>query len=897
MPVEPGQKLSHYRLVEKIGEGGMGVVWKAVDTTLDREVAIKVLPEALASDPHRLERFEREAKLLASLNHARIASLHGLHEAEGVRFLSMELIHGEDLSQHLTRGPMAVEQAQRIALQVAEGLEAAHESGIIHRDLKPANIKLTTEGDAKILDFGLAKALRDPMSGSEVDLSQSPTMTAAATQAGVILGTASYMSPEQARGQRVDKRSDIWAFGCVLYEMLTGRRAFGGGSVTDTLAAVLTTQPDWERLPAKTPSGVHRLLRRCLDPDPHSRLRDIGEARVALDRIRSGTKDGALEPMGSTTTASARGSNRLAYVAFSIAALAIMLAIWLPRRDGTRPSNTPVRLSIRLAPDTTLELTPSSADFALSPRGDRVVYVGLDPERRSNLFSRRLDSFESHVLPETEGAKGPFFSPDGEWVAFFAADGKLKKTSLSGGTPITLCDASLTSLGGTWGEDGTVVFAPRGSTGLARVSSEGGISLSFTELNTQSGESSHGFPQLLPDGKTVLFTIGKGSSIDEAEIAVVPLSGGKTIVVHRGGTQARYVPTGHLVYGTTTGLVAVRFDLSRLKIVGPPKSAVEDVFVGAWFGAAHYSFSTNGTLAFATGRLTQPQNRLIWVTDDGAELLVTPDVLGFTWGPRISPDERRLATSVFIQDRTEIWLYDLQRRVGSPLVAHNSHNVMPIWTPDGNEIVFASNRSGNFDMYRVSTDGDSEAKRIGQSEVDRIPTSFRRDGELLAFYEINPSTQRDLWIMPLDGDRAPSPFLIGPSDERAPMFSPNGRWIAYVSNESGRDEVYLTAFPEPGGKTRVSSDGGVEPYWSRDGKNLYYRNGRGLYVVEVTSGNSVRVGSSRLLFEGEYVLDGNGNPGYDVDSSGRFLFIRGQRSLEPTEIFVVMNWFKELEKL
>jgi len=799
-------RLGPYEIVALIGSGGMGEVYQAHDTKLARDVAIKVLPEAFAHDPQRLSRFQREAKLLASLNHPNIATIHGLEESHGTHYLVMELVPGETLSQRIKReGALPVEEALGIAKQMAEALEAAHEKSIIHRDLKPANVKVTPEGKVKVLDFGLAKAFAGDGAGD--DPSNSPTLSQAATLQGVILGTAAYMSPEQARGKAVDKRTDIWAFGAVLYELLTGKQAFQGEDVTEILAAVVKSEPDWNRLPPSTPTKIRDQLHRCLQKEKALRMQAAGDVRIEIQEALAAPKDA-----GATRAASAPRSKLLLTVAGALAVVAAV-AVWVAWR-ATRPTEQAlrplVRLDVDLGPD--VSLGSAGTDVILSPDGTRLVYAS---QRR--LFTRRLDQPNAAEIAGTQGAYAPFFSPDGRWVAFFQL-GKLEKVSVEGGTPITLCNAPV-GMGGSWGTDGNIIAALNTTGALSRIPSAGGAPTPATDLDRERGEVTHRWPQVLPGAKGVLFTanVTVNGGFETANIEVVSLADHRRKTLVRGGTFGRYLPSGHLVYVNQGTLFAVPFDPDTLEVRGAAVPVLERVGYTAVYGAVQLDFSQTGTLVYRSGG----EGALLtvqWLDAAGRTqpLLAKPDA--YT-RPSLSPDGTRLAIAT-----SDVWVYDWQRDTMTRLT-FGSPALAPFWSPDGRYILFQA--SGG--MFWTRSDGSGKPQPLIQSKNTVFPWSITADGKRLAFHELNPETGVDLWTVPLENDgqglRAgkPEPFLQTPFDEGFPSFSPDGRWLAYASNESGAFQVYVRAFPDKGGKWQVSSSGGTLPEWARNGRELFFR--------------------------------------------------------------------------
>ncbi len=824
MTLAAGTKLGPYEAMSPIGVGGMGEVYRARDTKLNRDVALKVLPSAFANDAERMARFQREAQVLASLNHPNIAAIHGLEESGNVRALVMELVEGPTLAERIAQEAIPLKEALTIAGQIAEGLEYAHEKGVMHRDLKPANVKITPEGLVKVLDFGLAKAAESTVAtGSPSD---SPTLTAAATQVGVILGTAAYMSPEQAKGKAVDRRGDIWAFGCVLYEMLTRQRAFKGETVSDMLAAVLRAEPEWNELPTSVPAAIRKLLHRCLDKDPKRRLRDIGEARIAIEEISSGPTEAAVIHGASLQKNWARV---LPWALAAILAIVVVLLIIGNALRAPRPPTRPIaRLLVALPPTDRLALgnTPVSS---LSPDGSRLVYVA-NHAGRAQLYLRSIpDRFEATPIPGTEGAETPFFSPDGQSVGFFA-EGKLKKVSVSGGAPLTLCTAPL-NRGASWGPDDTIIFTPAAAiSGLFKVSAAGGMSEPLTAPDRKKGEITHRWPEILPGGKALLFTTSKGGGYDTAQISLLSLETGQQRVLVEGGTYARYVPSGHLVYARAGGLLAVPFDLKRLEVAGPPVSILEGVSMSPLTGAAEFSFSTDGSLAYIHAGPGAGEGILLWLDRKGESRPLPAPPRAYT-SPRLSPDGQRLA--VGIQGaKPGVWLYDLARGSLTPL-ASSPLVSFPTWTPDGKHVAFGWGSNGPFNIFWMPADASGPAEGLTTSDNMQFPNSWSPDGHMLAFTEADPTTGWHIWMLRLEADRKPQPFEQTPSNEGGAKFSPDGRWLAYESDESGQREVYVRPFPGPGGKWPVSTEGGTEPVWTRNGRELLYRNGDKMMVAVV----------------------------------------------------------------
>jgi len=806
MAIPSGTKFGSYEVLAQIGAGGMGEVYQAHDTKLGRDVAIKVLPEAFADDPERLSRFQREAKMLAALNHPNIATIFGLEQSGSTHYLVMELVSGDTLQQRVQRdGAVPIEEALAIAKQIAEALEAAHEKGIIHRDLKPANVKVTPEGKVKVLDFGLAKAFAEDTSTE--DMGNSPTLSMAATMQGVILGTAAYMSPEQAKGKAVDKRTDIWAFGAVLYELLTGKPAFHGEDVGDILAAVVKTEPDWTALPANISPSIRVLLQRCLRKDRRQRTPDAATIRIEIEDALAAPKDA-----GASQAAPASTSKLPWAVAAALVIVAAVMAFgwWRSTRPVEQALRPLVRLDVDLGSDASLG-SAAGTDLIISPDGTRLVYVS-----QGRLFSRRLDQPNATELTGTLGAFEPFFSPDGQWVAFFVG-GKLQKISVNGGSAITLCSAPY-GAGGSWGEDGSIISSLGLVTGLSRIPSAGGSSRPITEL--QSGEVTHRWPQILPGGKAVLFTaLNTTTGFDAANIEVSSLVDHRAKTVVRGGTFGRYLPSGHLIYVNRGTLFAVPFDVDRLEVRGTPVPILEQVGYTSAYGSAQFDFSETGTLVYQSGGTGQGLFTVQWLDAAGKTqpLLAKPDSYQH---PSLSPDGSKLALNT-----SDIWVYELRRDTMTRLTFGPQVSRYPIWSRDGRYVLYTAPGG----MFWTRSDGSGKPQQLTQSKNQQIPWSFTSDGKRLAFMELSPETQYDILTLALESDSGglrigkAEPFLQTPTDERHPVFSPNGRWMAYDSIESGAYQTYVRAFPDKGGKWQISNSGGVYPMWSPNGRELFFR--------------------------------------------------------------------------
>jgi len=894
MRISPGTKFGRYEIRGQLGVGGMGEVYRACDERLNRDVAIKVLPEAFAQDIDRLARFEREARLLASLNHPHIGAIYGLEESGDTRFLVLELVSGITLSELVERGPVPIAEACVISRQIAEALEVAHERGIVHRDLKPSNIKISEDDQVKVLDFGLAKALEEPSANSK--MSESPTVLYKGTQTGMILGTAAYMSPEQAKGKRVDKRTDIWAFGCVLYEMLTGKPVFLGDATTDTLASVIRDEPDWSLLPSATPKGIRQLLRRCLQKDPALRLRDIGDARI---EIMDALSEPAAEVMivDPTVVTAQKDWHRtipVALAALVTGAMVTVLALWVISHFVSARGLTkePVRrFAINLPENQPLALTKfvplgvGRPGITVSPDGNNLVYV-VNHNGVAQLCLRPLNQFDAKLIGGTEGAYNPFFSPDGNWIGFFA-DNKLKKVSLAGGEPVTLCEAR-NPVGADWGPNDMIFFGDQEGGTLTRVSSTGGTPQPIPIGGAQAPDA-----EVLPDGKWLLYSTSQGSNPDYHEIRAVSLETGQSSVVLQGGSNPRYLPSGHLLFTRTGGLMAARFDLDSRKITGPAVAVIEGIR-SEIYGNSQFSVSDNGTLIYlpgSSGWIGKP----VWVDREG-KITQIPLPAQCYGGFKLSPDGKRLAIQV-ASASDDIWIYEFERGTFLRLTL-NGNNIGPVWSPDGKRVVFGSFRDGSFGLFVKAADGSGAEERLttASPEAFQAAESWSADGKALLFGEWNATDQGDIWILPLEGERKPQPFLRTPFSEFFSSFSPDGRWIVYTSDESGRYEVYVRPYPGPGGKWQVSTEGGEEPVWSANGQELFYRNGEKWMVASVQTKSEFHAQTPRLLFE-NYFINVPGLSHYPSPDGQRQVMIQpiGQDA-NPNQINVVLNWFEELKQ-
>jgi len=900
-----GSRLGNYEIVSPLGAGGMGEVYRAHDPRLNREVAIKVLPDMFAADPERLARFQREAQMLAALNHPNIAGIHGLEESSGIRFLVLELVPGETLAELLAaRGPLAVSEALDIARQLAEGLEAAHEKGIIHRDLKPANIKLTPEGKIKVLDFGLAKAFATDASGS--DMVNSPTLSMAATRAGVLLGTAAYMSPEQARGKALDRRTDVWAFGCVIFELLTGKKTFDGETVSDAVAVILTRDPDWSHLSPVVPHRLRELLRRCLTKDPSHRMRDMGDARIEIEEILAGSASG-MHPAVSTGASPAAPQTFWARpvalsraVAMTMAvSLVAALLVWLSLRQS--PAAVPLIRSTISTPPKELISAKSQPVVAISPDGQRIAFVAASLGV-SQLFLRALDQEEATPVPGSREARGPFFSPDGQWVAF-AAEGKLKKVSVRGGNPIALCDVVSDDMrGASWGEDGWIYLTPSFTGGVARIMENGGKLEAVTSLDAKAGERTHRWPEILPGAKALVFTNGSLKAPDyyfDAQISVKSLVTGETKMLAAGGTNPHYLPSGHLLYSTASGLIAVPFDARKLEVTGAPTTLPEQVFGSVDTGAMHYAVSRNGDLVYMEGERPDAERALVWVDLTGkTEVLRAPKKTYFE--PALSPEGKRVAISITGPRNDDIWVLDIERNALTRLTFGPGSASGPLWTLDGKRIAYSAERNGQMGIFWKPADGSGVEEHLITAATNAIPSSFTADGKTLLYFITDPARSGDILAFSPEGERKPKPILVTSFDEYNADISPDGRWMAYVSNESGSEEVYVQAFPGPGGKWQISTGGGADPHWSSDGRALFFRWNSGVASVQVNLSPTFSASVPKTLFPMNL---GGYRPMtsrlFSVSRDGkRILGIQGnERDAGYDRLRFVQGWGEELKRL
>jgi len=910
MPLEPGSRVGPYEILAPLGRGGMGEVFRARDARLRREVAIKALPDAFARDAERRARFEREARLLGALNHANIATLYGIEEAGSVVYLVLELIEGEGLEQKLAGGALPFDEALGVASQIAAGLEAAHGAGIIHRDLKPSNVKVRPDGAVKVLDFGIARMADDPTASDDTN---TPTITSGGTGTGVVLGTAAYMSPEQARGRPLDRRTDVFSFGCLLYECLTGQRAFKGQTVSDTMASILTAEPDWTAAGADVPPRLNSLLRRCLQKDPARRLRDIGDARLEIEEIRaegSGAR-GPSRPVGGVTPSGRLRAPLLWGLAGLLAgALLVFAGLRLTGRGRDTSPGQPVRAVLPL-PEGVQVRWGAQPNLAISPDGSTVVFRGRGEKGPQGFFRQRLSGGEAELIPGTQGGFSAFFSPDGEWLGFTTIS-ELKKVALSGGQPIRVAELPPVSQGATWMSDGSIVVARSSNNGLYRVSAAGGRLERFVPLDAARGEHALNWPQELPGGRGILVTIVRGEDFQDlssAEAAVVELPSGRRRVLIERSTFARFVPPGWLVFVRGGAVFAARLDPRSLRVEGTPVALREPLALGASQGTVAVDGTRDGTLVYVSGPRTLERKRSIVLLDrHGREsgLLLAPGDWDY---PAFSPDGRRIAVVKCTGESCKLHVFDRERGVLSPLATEPGRFFSPVWSPDGREVAFSHLMSEDPRAAMRAADGSGTIRPLATSgENAEFPNAISPDGRWL-LYTVSYDTDRggtrrrgtaDIWIVPVDGSSPARPWFESPSRECSASISPEGRWVAYVSDETGRTEVYVRSFPDAGAKLKISQDGGIEPVWTRGGGEIVFRDEQRFLAAEFRAGEAPAAGTPRVLFSAPLASGGGWDDVprlYDVTGGGdEIVAMREEATVTPEHrIGLLTNWTAGLE--
>jgi Tol biopolymer transport system component/tRNA A-37 threonylcarbamoyl transferase component Bud32 len=894
MAIVTGSQIGPYHIVAPLGAGGMGEVYRATDARLRREVAIKVIPEATADNPDRMARFAREAQFLAALNHPNIASIYGYEESSSMLALIMELVEGPTLAERIKVGPLPIEDALPIFKQITEALEYAHDRGIVHRDLKPANIKTKPDGTVKVLDFGLAKALSDD--SSAMDITNSPTLTAAATKAGYILGTAAYMSPEQARGKTVDRRADIWSFGAVVFEVFTGVSAFKGDTISDTLAAVIRGEPEWTLLPAKVPNEIQQLIRRCLDKDPRQRLQSIGEARIAIENAMANRGSGISVGMPNLLAGSAEEGpkeNRAlkfgAAAALGVLLLAagFLLANWI--HQGSPHDAAAIRFAIDAPTGTSLS-SLGQRTVAVSADGLRMV-IGASSSDGPRLYLRELNSASASPIRGAEGGVDPVFSPDGKWLAFFAG-GKLKKVSLDGGTPVTLAENVVYAQGATWGADNNIYYAPSLNSGILRVGENGGTPEAVTKLQADKGELGHISPVLLPGNKTLLYSVFSGGNTDDSTIVAQQIGSSDKKVLVAKGFDPRFLAPNHLLYVRAGALMSVPFDAKTLEVSGSAVPVVQDLVTNSLSGSAQFDVSRDGTLIYVNGGKQATENTLLLAEHDAKPqpFAVKPNLYE---SPRFSPDGKLLALTVRLPD-PDIWIYDIERGALRRITFAPGEDELPVWSPDGKHIAYSSN--GRQQAFMVAVDGSGKDEPLMKNDTHFHLQSWSPDGKLIAYERLGSSGNFEIWMLPMEGERKPYAYLTSQFNVDQPAFSVDGKWLAYTSNESGRSEVYAQRFPGPGEKVQVSTDGGSNPVWSRDGKQLVYESAGTLWATEVMV-SPFRVGKSRVLYQGDIWNDAAG-PNYALAPAGkRIVVVERAKDPDGGNVKVVLHWNQELQSL
>ena len=882
--ITAGSRLGPYEVLSPIGAGGMGEVYRARDTRLERTVAVKVLPQHLSASAEVRQRFEREAKTISQLSHPHICALHDVGNQDGVEYLVMEYLEGETLADRVGRGPLPLEQTLRYGIEIADALDKAHRQGIVHRDLKPGNVMLTKSG-VKLLDFGLAKAVQAPVQPS--GMTALPTVASSPlTQEGTILGTFQYMAPEQLEGREADVRTDIFAFGAVLYEMATGRKAFSGKSQASLISSIMSSEPpSIGMLAPMAPPALDRVVRTCLAKDPEDRWQSAHDLKSELAWIaQAGSQAGVAAPVA----ASRRKRDRVSWGVAGVLAGAIVAfaAAWAVLRARPAAPQPVTRAAIAI-PAAEPFVTDNFSNLAISPDGRLAVYVAKKEDKRQ-LVQRPLDAAEGTAIPGTEGADAPFFSPDGQWVGFWA-EGKIKKVSLAGGMPVNVCECGLLTemLGASWGPDDTILFPEKWAGGLLRVSSTGGSPSAATKIAGKGNDRGHLWPEFLPGGKAVLFTVFTGGNLEDYEIDVQSLATGERKTLVKGGTFGRFAATGHILYVRGGTLFAVPFDAKHLTVTGAAFPVAQGIYENT-NGGAGYAISGNGTLLYAAGGMHMSERSLVWVDRSGTASPVTGIKRPFT-SPQLSPDGKKIAL-VVEAETYDIWILDTERDSLTRL-SFGKDDGSPIWSPDGRRVVFNSSQAGAYNMYVRQSDGGGSEERLTSDPDASFPAAFTPDQKVLVFGKTRAGVA-ELWVYPFEKGASPRPFLPGPYQHRGAWLSPDGRWLAYQSDESGRPEIYVTSFPGPGGKWQISTEGGDSARWGRDGREIFYRKGKKLFRVAVSTSSSFSASRPEVLFEGDY------GDGWDVAADGkRFLMIKDETAeTAPKNLNLVLNWFEDLKR-
>jgi Tol biopolymer transport system component len=882
LPLSTGTRLGPYEVVAPLGAGGMGEVYRARDDRLNREVAVKVLPADLAHHPERIRRFEQEARAASALNHPAIVTIYDVGETDGVAWVAMELIEGETLQERLAGQPLSIAKSLEFAAAIADGLAAAHQAGVVHRDLKPANVMIANEGFVKILDFGLAKLFGEGSQSTDSDLETQ-------TSPGRLIGTAAYMSPEQAAGKPADARADQFALGLILYELLTGKTAFREETAAETLTAILRTEPEpLAKLRPDTPPPLRWIVERCLMKDAKDRYAATSDLARDLRHLVGHLSD--LAP-GTATSAPVRVRQRarLPWVLSALLLLIAALALWRPWSADPVEDAVIRRFTMDLpaGSEAAVEFRPA---LAISPDGQQVVFAAREAGGEQRLFSRDVTDADARPLPGTEGASGPFFSPDGNWIGFFAF-GKLKKIPATGGTPVVLADAP-NARGATWTHDDQIIYAPSYSKGLHRVSASGGPTEVASVPDPENLEYSHRWPQRLPDQRTIVFLNWRRPDMDRGTISLLDLETGEIRPILE-GEFAAYSESGHLVYTRAGHLHAVPFDVERGEVIGSPTALNDVALIDHNTAAAHFSISGEGTMVYVPGSLTT-ERRLVWVDREGNETEIDAPPRAYV-GVRLSPDGRRLATTLEGETR-DVWSYDFANSRLTRL-STEGNNLFPVWTPDGERLVVASDRGGSHQLYTISADGTGSPRALTTDVFIPFPGSVSGDGRLLAFNVLRRGDlHSDVWVVPMDGGESPRPFVDTDVDERWARFSPDGRWLAYVSDAAGVDQILVAPVPGPGPHLQISTDGGRDPMWSHDGRSIFFRYANRFYEASFSGGDDPVIGRPQFLFEGRYRRPPGSLPNYDVSADGRFLLIKGGEAAGDLDRFrVVLDWLSDLD--
>ena len=883
MAISPGTRFGPYEITSALGAGGMGEVYRATDTRLGRTVAIKVLPSHLSADPQLRQRFEREARAVSSLSHPHICALHDIGNQDGTDFLVMEYLEGETLADRLTKGPLPLDQVLRYAIEIADGLDKAHKAGIVHRDLKPGNVMITKTG-AKLLDFGLARVVLDKndveVGGSALATKEAQNLTAE----GTILGTVQYMSPEQLEGQEVDFRTDIFAFGVTLYEMVTAQKAFSGKSRASLIASILQTDPPpVSSLQPLTPPALDRLVQTCIAKDPDERWQSAHDLMSQLKWIQEGRSEAGI---AAPVVARRKTRDRLLGAVIGAALVVLIMAAAARMQAPASDPHTGTHLVLNLPPGDVFAYSPNRPFFAFSPDGKSIVYAA----RRNNttqLYLRVLDQPEPTPIPGTENGQAPFFSPDGRWLGFSNGQ-EVKRVPLSGGAAISICESG-DMTGASWSEDKKIFVIPTWRSSLLSFPETGGNSWEVAKLDVAKKEYVFLWPEALPGGNAILLTVGPiGQYMANPAIVAQPLPSGQRETLIEKGSFPKYLPTGHIVYVQGGSLYAVSFDAEKLEVTGSAIPILDRVVTSASYNYAAYSLSKEGTLAYVPGSVRSAERTLVWLDRKGRETSAS-DLKRAYATPRVSPDGKRLA--LLLEGATyDVYVQDLARETLTRLSFYGDE-WKPIWTPDGKRVVYRSPAGGGRpNIYSKAYDGSSPEQRLTTIDSTQYPNSVSPDGKFLAFHQDVTESNSDLWMLRLHGGQKAEPFLSTQFDEEYAEFSPDGRWIAYVSNESGRYEVYVVTFPGPGGKTQISTEGGSEPRWSRDGRELFYRNDRKWMAVQIQTGSDFTASRPVVLFEGDYRAE------YDVAPDGRFLVVKERQDQTPMEMHVIIGWLDQVKE-